>query len=94
MVSVGHLIISTHPPPPFRQVPILKFGQGASAHVKGVDIVQGHLAYGVSGHQVPVCYFLLVPGQSTDLYSLISSHFKMASEKESKIMYTEQNCWQ
>ena len=49
---VGHLIISTHP---FWQVPILKFGQGASAHVEGVDIVQGHLAHGVSGHQVLVC---------------------------------------
>ena len=52
LIIVGHLIISTHP---FQQLPILKFGQGASAHVKGGDIVQGHLVHGVSGHQVLVC---------------------------------------
>ena len=49
VIIVGHLIISTHH---FQQVAILKFGQGASARVKGGDILQGHLVHGVSGHQV------------------------------------------
>ena len=53
----------------------LEFGNGAGNH----DLVLGH----ESGLRVPVCtLFLLVLRQSTALYSLLSSCFKIASDGE------------
>ena len=62
---------------PFFQVPMLVFGHGAGTRVQGRDLVLVHK----SGHRVPLCtLFLQEMGQSTALYSLISSRFKMASD--------------
>ena len=59
------------------RVPMLVFGHGTGTRVQGQDLVLVHK----SGHRVPLCtLFLQVIWQSTALYSLLSSRFKMASD--------------
>ena len=63
---------------PFFQVLMLEFGHIACAQVQGQVIFLGHK----NGHRVRVYTpFLLVLGKSTALYSLLSSCFKMASDR-------------
>ena len=60
---------------PIKRLLLLLFGNGAGNH----DLVLRH----ESGLRVPVCtLFLLVLRQSTALYSLLSSCFKIASHGE------------
>lgn len=63
---------------PFLQVHTLEFEQGACARIQGFDLVLGH----ERGHWVPVwTLILLVLGQSTVLYWLLSSCFKVAPDR-------------